>query len=38
MYYLRRKAGCLLLEKAKKFSAKLYNNQKGNAFHHCNSR
>ena len=38
MYYPRRKAGCLLLAKADKISAKLYNNGKGNAFHHRNSQ
>ncbi len=37
MYYPRRKADCLLLAKADKISAKLYNNGKGNAFHRCNS-
>jgi hypothetical protein len=30
MHYPRRKAVCLLLEKADKVSAKLYNNGKGN--------
>ena len=38
MYYPRRKAGCLLLAKADKNSAKLYNNGKGNAFRHRNSQ
>jgi hypothetical protein len=38
MNYSRRKAGCLLLAKADKISAKVYNNRKGNAFHHCNSK
>jgi hypothetical protein len=38
MHYPRRKADCLLLAKADKVSAKLYNNGKGNAFHHRNSQ
>jgi hypothetical protein len=38
MNYPRRKAGCLLLAKADKISAKLYNNGKGNVFHPCNSQ
>jgi hypothetical protein len=38
MYYPRRKVGRLLLAKADKISAKLYNNGKGNAFHHLNSQ
>jgi hypothetical protein len=38
MYYPRRKAGFLLLVKADKVSAKLYNKGKGNAFHCSNSQ
>ncbi len=37
VYYPRRKAGFLLLAKTDKISAKIYNNGKGDAFHHRNS-
>jgi hypothetical protein len=33
MYYPKKKAGCLLLAKADKILAKLYNHGKGNAVH-----